>query len=128
MSDLKVGFAMCGSFCTFAPALQQLEELVSCGYQVQPVMSQIAYESDTRFGKSDDFKQKIMTLCATEIIHDVVAAEPIGPKKLVDVMVVCPCTGNTLAKIANGITDGAVTFKIQKKYIFKKEIQIEVLL
>ena len=74
MSDLKVGFAMCGSFCTFAPALQQLEELIACGYQVQPVMSQMAYESDTRFGKSDDLKQKIMTLGATEIIQDVVEA------------------------------------------------------
>lgn len=115
MSDLKIGFAMCGSFCTFEPALEQLEKLVQNGYQVQPVMSQIAYGSDTRFGKAEDFKQKIKTLCQKDIIHTVVAAEPIGPKKLVDLMVVCPCTGNTIAKIANGITDGAVTSKMQKK-------------
>ena len=113
MSNLKVGFAMCGSFCTFAPALEQLEELAAKGYQIQPVMSSIAYASDTRFGKSDDFKEKITGLCKKNIIHTVVEAEPIGPKKLVDIMVVCPCTGNTLAKIANGITDGTVTFKIQ---------------
>ena len=103
MSDLKIGFAMCGSFCTFAPAIKQLEKLVEKSYQVQPIMSQIAYETDTRFGKAEDFKQKIQDLCKKEIIHTIVGAEPIGPKKLVDLMIVCPCTGNTMAKMANGI-------------------------
>ncbi len=113
MNDLKIGFAMCGSFCTFAPALEQMEQLVQRGYSVQPVMSQMAYETDTRFGSAEQFREKIETLCQKPIIHTIVGAEPIGPKRLVDLMIVCPCTGNTMAKIAGGITDTPVTMAVK---------------
>ena len=113
MNTTKVGFAMCGSFCTFQKATEQLQQLIAAGYDVLPVMSQTAYTSDTRFGDAADWIKKVETLCGKQIINSVVKAEPIGPKKLVDVMVVCPCTGNTAAKLANGITDTAVTMAVK---------------
>lgn len=113
MKQEKVGFAMCGSFCTFRQAAEQLEQLVEAGYDVLPVMSQTAFSSDTRFGQAADWVKKVEKLCQKPVIHTIVGAEPIGPKKLVDVMVVCPCTGNTAAKLANGITDTPVTMAVK---------------
>ena len=83
------------------------------GYQVVPIMSPISYTTDTRFGKAKDFIEEIESTCGRKIIHSIVEAEPIGPKKMVDVMIVCPCTGNTLAKLANSITDTAVTMAVK---------------
>lgn len=113
LKQTKVGFAMCGSFCTFEKATKQLEQLIDAGYDVLPVMSKTAYESDTRFGTAADWVKKVEKLCGKPVIHSVVTAEPIGPKKLVDIMVVCPCTGNTAAKLANGITDTPVTMAVK---------------
>ena len=109
----KAGFAMCGSFCTFSKALNVMEKLVSDGYDVTPIMSDVAYATDTRFGKAEDFREKIKSITGKEIIHTIFEAEPIGPRKLLDVLVVCPCTGNTIGKIANGITDSAVTLAVK---------------
>lgn len=109
MSQITVGFAMCGSFCTFHKAIPQMEELVRRGYRVLPILSQTAYTTDTRFGKAVDFQEKIEGITGNPIIHTVFAAEPIGPKKLLDALVIAPATGNTLAKLANGITDTSVT-------------------
>lgn len=109
MSQITVGFAMCGSFCTFHKALPEMENLVRRGYRVLPIMSQTAYATDTRFGKAADFNEKIAQITGNPIIHTVFAAEPIGPKKLLDALVIAPATGNTLAKLANGITDTPVT-------------------
>lgn len=108
-----VGFAMCGSFCTFQKAVEQLEKLVEAGYTVLPIMSGNAYRLDTRFGNAADWIQKVEKLCERPIIHTITEAEPIGPKKLVDIMVVCPCTGNTAAKLAGGITDTSVTMAVK---------------
>lgn len=109
MSSTTIGFAMCGSFCTFSKVIPQMEQLISLGYNVIPIMSHTAYSTDTRFGASADFIKKIESLCGKSIIHTISDAEPIGPKKMCDVMVIAPCTGNTLAKICNGITDTSVT-------------------
>lgn len=109
MSQITVGFAMCGSFCTFHKALPEMENLVRKGYRVLPILSQTAYATDTRFGKAADFNEKIEQITGNPIIHTVFAAEPIGPKKLLDALVIAPATGNTLAKLANGITDTPVT-------------------
>lgn len=103
-----IGFAMCGSFCTHAKALGQLEDLRKRGYEVVPIFSECVYETDTRFGKADDLISRVTELCGREPIHTVVDAEPLGPKISLDALVICPCTGNTLAKIANGITDSSV--------------------
>ena len=103
-----IGFAMCGSFCTFEKSLAQLESLAQT-YNILPLMSQTAYETDTRFGKAADWVARLEQAAGREVLHTIVQAEPIGPKGLVDAMVVCPCTGNTLAKLANGVTDTTVT-------------------
>lgn len=109
MEKTKIGFAMCGSFCTFRPVIKEMEHLVSLGYDVTPIMSFHAYSLDTRFGKAEDFVQEIEGICGHPVIHTIQQAEPIGPKKMFDLLLVAPCTGNTLAKLANSIVDTPVT-------------------
>lgn len=104
-----IGFAMCGSYCTHKSALEQLEKLRGLGLEIQPIMSENVYKTDTHFGSCEALKQRVSGLCEREIIHTIVGAEPLGPKTPLDALVICPCTGNTLAKMALGITDTAVT-------------------
>ena len=104
-----IGFAFTGSFCTVSKALEILKSLVFRGYEVLPIMSENVYNTDTRFAKADDIKRQINDITGKDIVHTIVGAEPLGPKIKLDAMVICPCTGNTLAKIANGITDTSVT-------------------
>ena len=102
-------FALCGSFCTLSSSFELLEDLVKQGYDVLPVMSEKLYSTDTRFGKAVQHVTRLEALTNKKTIHTVEDAEPIGPKLQPDAMIICPCTGNTLAKLANGITDSAVT-------------------
>lgn len=104
-----IGYAICGSFCTFSASLSALNRLVQEGYEIQPIMSERAFSTDTRFWRAEEFASKIREITGREIIHSIVEAEPLGPKKPLDSLVIAPCTGNTLAKIAMGITDSAVT-------------------
>ncbi len=104
-----IGYAICGSYCTHAASLKALEELVISGYDIQPIISERAYTTDTRFGSAGELISRVESLTGREIIHTVEAAEPLGPKTPLDALVIAPCTGNTLAKIANGITDTSVT-------------------
>lgn len=109
MADkIRLGFAMCGSFCTFKLVLEELEHL-SKDYDITPIMSQGAAFTDTRFGKAEDFRRRVAEICGREPITTIADAEPIGPRALLDVLVIEPCTGNTLGKLANGITDTPVT-------------------
>ena len=103
-----IGFAFCGSFCTHARAVKALENIISMGYEVQPIMSECVYSTSTKFGKSEDLVKRVTDLCGRPVIHTMVDAEPLGPVVGLDALVICPCTGNTLAKIANGITDTSV--------------------
>ncbi len=105
----KIGFAVCGSFCTFKRVMPQVEKLISMGAEVYPVMSEIAYSTDTRFGKAEDFRTFLEETTKNKIINSIKGAEPIGPKGYLDALVIAPCTGNTLAKIASGITDSCVS-------------------
>lgn len=109
MEKETVGFALCGSFCTFKKVIPQIKQLVNEGYKVIPIMSHTAYSTDTRFGEAKDFNNEIEEICNEKIIHTIKGAEPIGPKELLDVLVIAPCTGNTLGKLANGISDTSVT-------------------
>ena len=102
-----LAFAMCGSFCTFEKALAQLA-LLRKDWDMLPVMSETAYTTDTRFGTAESFHERIENICGRKIIHTIAEAEPIGPKRLSDAVLVAPCTGNTAAKIANAVTDTAV--------------------
>lgn len=106
---MKAGFALTGSFCTFSKAIPQISSLKEAGFEVVPIMSEISYSTDTRFGRAADFCNEIETTAGREIIHTIVQAEPIGPQKLLDVLVIAPCTGNTIGKLAGGITDTCVT-------------------
>lgn len=109
ISYLNIGFAMTGSFCTFSRVIPEIRTLTELGAEVYPIMSEMAYSTDTRFGKSADFIRTIKEMTGREIIHSISAAEPIGPKHYLDALVVAPCTGNTISKMANGITDSCVS-------------------
>ena len=109
MQSTKIGFAVCGSFCTHKSVIEQIEKLYLSGYDITPILSETVYETDTRFGKAEDFIKKIETITNKKCIHTIKDAEPIGPKSLLDLLLIAPCTGNTLGKLANGITDTCVT-------------------
>lgn len=109
MSKLRIGFAITGSFCNFEKVLNSLEKLAQKDVEIFPIMSEAAYNFDTRFGKADDWNKRIREITGNEMIKTIVDAEPIGPKLNFDVIVVAPCTGNTVAKLANAITDTPVT-------------------
>lgn len=109
MNKPVIGFALCGSFCTFASVIPQIKNLKDSGFDVIPIMSSTAYSTDTRFGKAADFTAKIETICEHTIWHNTAEVEPIGPKKLLDLLIIEPATGNTIAKLASGIADSPVT-------------------
>ncbi|MGI6180572.1 MAG: dipicolinate synthase subunit B [Agathobaculum sp.] len=111
--SVRVGFALTGSFCTFARAMKAAEALVSLGCEVTPILSFHAGSLDTRFGDAVEWRSKLQTLTGRTPIDTIQAAEPIGPKAMFDVLVVAPCTGNTLAKLAHGITDTPVTMAVK---------------
>lgn len=106
---MTLGFAFCGSFCTFRNAMNALRALTA-RYSVVPIFSEAAHSTDTRFGAASDFVAEAEALCGTKALCTLDAVEPLGPKKLLDLLVVAPCTGNTLGKLANGIADTAPTF------------------
>ena len=110
---MKIGYCFTGSFCTFARSYDILRKLVENGHDVVPIMSENAYYTDTRFHRAEEFSAEVESLCGREIIHTVKDAEPLGPKVRLDLLVVAPCTGNTLAKVAHGITDTAATMAIK---------------
>lgn len=113
MADkLRVGVALCGSFCTFGSVLPQIRDMCK-QFDVVPIMSERAYQTDTRFGAASEHVHKLEEMCGREVLHTVTQTEPIGPKKLLDVLVVAPATGNTLAKLAYGIADSAVTLAVK---------------
>lgn len=104
---------MCGSFCTFRRAMDEMQKIVQKGYSVLPVMSYNAYSTDTRFGRAQDFVREAEKLTGKKVLCQIPEVEPIGPKKMVDLMIVAPCTGNTLGKLACGITDTPVTMAVK---------------
>ena len=107
--NIRIGFALTGSFCTFSAVLPQIKKLCECGAAVTPIMSECAAKTDTRFGKAADFAEEIEKMTGNKILKTVRDAEPIGPRALLDILIIAPCTGNTLGKIANGIWDSSVT-------------------
>lgn len=109
MKSLNIGFAFTGSFCTFSKAIEAMKGLKEKGHNIIPIMSFNAFSTDTRFGKAEEFRKTIEEICKNPIISSLSAAEPIGPKKLLDILIIEPCTGNTLAKLSSGIADTPVT-------------------
>ena len=109
MDDKTIGFALCGSFCTHAQAIGALEQVKARFARVVPIVSQVVADTDTRFGKAHDLMREMERICDHRVISTVKGAEPIGPQKLLDLLIICPCTGNTLGKLAAGVTDTSVT-------------------
>jgi dipicolinate synthase subunit B len=103
-----IGYAFCGSFCTLSASLSQLRSLVENGYDVLPIMSRNVRTLDTRFYKAEDFYREVCEITGREPVCTIEDAEPLGPRVKLDALVICPCTGNTLAKLASGITDTPV--------------------
>jgi len=114
MKGRRVGFALTGSYCTFAEVIPEILRLRELGAEIVPIVSETAANTDTRFGRAAMWRERILAASgAPDIVDSIVAAEPIGPGKLLDLVIVAPCTGNTLAKIACGITDSAVTMAVK---------------
>jgi dipicolinate synthase subunit B len=109
LEGLRVGFALTGSFCTFETAFGCVEELIACGATVIPIISHATATLDTRFGTAEETKNRLTRLTSHPPICTVAEAEPIGPGKLLDILLILPATGNTLAKLTAGIADTAVT-------------------
>ena len=105
---MNIGFAMCGSFCTYAQVFPVLEILASVN-TVTPIFYQAAYATDSRFGTAAEHIARAEEICGRKALHTIEEVEPIGPKKLLDALIIAPCTGNTLAKLAHSIADGPVT-------------------
>lgn len=113
LEDKKIGFVLTGSFCTFSKTIPKMKELIDKGAEVIPIMSFNSYNLDTKFGKAQDFINMIEEITGKKIIHTIQDAEPIGPKRLTDVMVVAPCSGNTMAKLACDIIDTPATMAVK---------------
>ena len=120
----KIGFCICGSFCTISRAIEQMQILKDKNYEIVPIVSEIVFKTDTRFGKSQDIIRKIENICKKKVIRTIKEAESIGPKNLTDVMLVAPCTGNTLSKLANAITDTVVTMSVKSHLRGQKPVLI----
>lgn len=126
MIDKTVGFALCGSFCTYAESLQALRDVTQNFSAVVPIMSEISAVTDTRFGTAEDHIQTITELCGRRPLTTIREVEPIGPKGLLDLIIVAPCTGNTLGKLAKGITDSTVTMAVKAQLRNQRPVLLAV--
>ncbi|HHV45355.1 MAG TPA: dipicolinate synthase subunit B [Tissierellia bacterium] len=109
LEGVKIGWGIAGSFCNYQYVFPQIERIKNLGADIYPIMSYNAASIDTRFGKAENWNQKLREITGREIIQTIQDAEPLGPQLNLDIMIVAPCTGNTLAKLANGITDTPLT-------------------
>ena len=126
LENKTIGFAITGSFCTFSKVFPQIEKLVAEKARVIPIMSEVSYSTDTRFGKASDNISKLEEITGEKVVGTIKDAEPIGPKKLLDILVVAPCTGNTTAKLANGIADTSVTLAVKAHLRNKMPVVVAV--
>ncbi len=122
----NIGLGITGSFCTHALILEKIKHLVEKGYNIIPIFSEKVSNTNTRFGTAKEFRTQILKLTGREPVESIVDAEPLGPKGLVDVMVIAPCTGNTLAKLADAITDNAVTMATKAHLRNNKPVVIAI--
>lgn len=126
LDGVKIGFALTGSFCTIGKVIPEVEKLVSAGAEVIPIISGSVDKFDTRFGTAKDLRLKLEGITGKKIVDSIIDAEPFGPKSLVDIVIVAPCTGNTLAKIAHGITDTTVTMACKAHMRNQKPLVIAI--
>lgn len=120
----RIGFALTGSFCTYEKVFAEMEHLVALGAKVFPIFSYVPQEMNCRFGNWKEFMEQATEISGNKPIITIAGAEPIGPKELLDLLVVAPCTGNTLAKLANAITDTPVTMAVKAHLRTEKPVVI----
>ncbi len=121
-----IAFAITGSFCTFSAVFPEIKKTVLEGADVIPIMSEISYTANTRFGTAEENIKFLKETTGSKVLSKIQEVEPIGPKKLLDILVVAPCTGNTLAKIANGIADSSVTLAVKSHLRNKRPVVIAI--
>ncbi len=126
LAGKKVGFALTGSHCTLARVIPAIEELVKLGADVQPILSEAIRRDNTRFGRPKEWEEKVIKITGNKPLTTVPEVEPIGPQKLLDLLIVAPCTGNTMAKVANGITDTVVTMAIKAHLRNKRPVVLAI--
>lgn len=126
LKNVKIGFALTGSFCTFSKTIEQMENLANLGAEIIPIMSYNSYNLDTKFGTALEHINKIKEITKKDIIHTIQEAEPIGPKKMTDIMIIVPCSGNTIAKLANGVTDTPVVMAAKSHLRNQKPLVIAI--
>ncbi|MBR7185511.1 MAG: dipicolinate synthase subunit B [Clostridia bacterium] len=103
-----IGYAFSGSHCSLSAALEPFAALCASGREIQPIFSDSVYRTNTRFWTAEDFRARVEAICGRTVVYTIVAAEPFGPTAPLEALIIAPCTGNTLAKLAHGITDTAV--------------------
>ena len=126
LKNVKIGFALTGSFCTFSKTIEQMENLANLGAEIIPIMSYNSYNLDTKFRTALEHINKIKEITKKDIIHTIQEAEPIGPKKMTDIMIIAPCSGNTIAKLANGVTDTPVVMAAKSHLRNQKPLVIAI--
>lgn len=126
LKNKRVGFAITASYCTFSKIIKPLKDIVEAGAVVTPIMSYNASRIDSRFISANEFKKQILDITGNDILDTIPAVEPIGPKSLLDIVIVAPCTGNTIAKLACGITDTPVTMACKSHLRNEKPVLIAV--
>ena len=122
----RIGFVITGSFCTFRKTIDELKKIVKLGAKVVPIMSENSYSMDTKFGKAEDFINEIEEITETKILHTIQEVEPLGPKDMLDILVVAPATGNTIAKLANDVIDGPAVMAVKSHLRKEKSVVIAV--
>ena len=123
----KIGFVFTGSFCTFKKTIEQIKKLIEIkDINITPIMSFNSYNLDSKFGKAEDFKNELENLTGNNIIHTIPDAEPIGPKKMFDILIVAPCSGNTIAKLANDIIDTPATMAVKSHLRNDRPVVIDI--
>lgn len=122
----KIGFVMTGSFCTFRKTIDELKKIVELSADVVPIMSKNSYTMDTKFGNAKDFIDEIEEITGNKILHTIQEVEPIGPKDMLDILVVAPATGNTMAKLANDIIDDPATMAVKSHLRRERPVVIAI--
>ena len=126
MDKLKIGYALTGSFCTFEESFRAMEELSKLSHELTPIASFNAYNLSTRFGSAEEIRGRLIGITGRQIIHTIEDAEPVGPRKMFDLIIVAPCTSNTLAKLACGVNDTPVTMAVKSHLRNMKPVLIAV--
>ena len=126
LEEKRIGFVITGSFCAFRKTIIELKKIVKLGAKIVPIMSENSYILDTKFGKAEEFKKEIEEITNTKILHTIQEVEPLGPKDMLDILVVAPATANTIAKLANNIIDTSATMAVKSHLRKDKPVVIAI--